>query len=117
MKLVDNLNYRQWQKRNSLAFNQLDKSQQKEIRKKGYCNRGWIQLEKSWMILQEYQGKIVSIFDHKLAKDDLVGAIKVAIMNSEQTSNIAEEAISVLEENQQKLNQLAGKTLNKYLPL
>jgi hypothetical protein len=117
MKLLDNLNYRQWQKRNSLAFNQLDKLQQKEIRKKGYNNRGWNQVKKSWIILQEYQGKIISIFDHKLTKGDLIGAINIAMINSEETSNIASEAIATLEKNQQKIDELAEKTLNKYQPL
>jgi hypothetical protein len=117
MKLIDNLSYRQWQKRNSTAVKQLNKSEQKEIRKKGYSNRGWNQVKKSWIILQEYKPKIVSIFDHKLAKGDLLGAINFAITNSEQTSHIAKEAIAVLEENQQRLDELTEKTFNKYQPL
>lgn len=117
MNLIDNLNYRQWQKRNSLFFNQLDKLTKQEIRKKGYCNRGWNQVQKSWTILQQYQAKVVNIFDHKLAKGDLHGAINIAIMDSQQTKNIARDAIASLEKNQQRLDKLAKKTLNKYKPL
>lgn len=117
MNLINDLSYRQWQKRNSLYFNQLDKLTQQEIRKKGYCNRGWNQVQKSWAILQEYQGKIVTIFDHKLAKGDLKGAINLAIIDSQQTKNLARDAIASLEKNQQRLDKLAKKTLNKYQPL
>lgn len=52
LQLTENLNYRQWQKRNSLAFSKLDKSKQKEIRKKGYCNRGWYKVKQSWVLLK-----------------------------------------------------------------
>lgn len=117
MKLIDNLDYRQWQKRNSLAFNQLDKLKQKDIRKKGYSNKGWSQVQKSWIILQKYNHKIINIFDHKLAKGDLLGAIDLAIMDSEQTNKIASEAIATIEKKEQRLDELANNALNKYQPL
>ncbi len=117
MKIVQNLNYRQWQKRNSSVFKKLSKSEQKEVKEKGYRNIGWNNVQKSWLILQEFKPNIVSIFDHKLAKGDLVGAINVAIMNSDKTSEIASEAIVTLDKNQQELNKLAEDALNKYQPL
>ena len=117
MKIVQNLNYRQWQKRNSTFFKKLSKSEQKEVREKGYRNIGWNNVQKSWLILQEFKPNIVSIFDHKLAKGDLVGAINVAIMNSDKTSEIASEASATLDKNQQELNKLAEDALNKYQPL
>ncbi len=117
MKLVSELSYQQWQKRNSLAFNQLDKLQKQNIRTKGYFNRGWAKVKQSWTLLQEYESKVVTMFDRKLAKGDLKGAINIAIMDSEQTSKIATEAIETLEANQQKLDKLATEALNKYQPL
>jgi hypothetical protein len=117
MKIVQNLNYRQWQKRNSSVFYKLNKSEQTEAREKGYRNIGWDDVQKSWLILQELKPNIVSIFEHKLAKGDLVGAINLAIMNSDKTSEIATEAIATLEKNQQQLNKLAEDALNKYQPL
>ena len=117
MKLVSELSYQQWQKRNSLAFNKLSKSRQKEIRKKGYFNRGWNQVKKSWHILRESNQKVVTIFDRKLAKGDLKGAINIAIMDSDNTSVTAQKAINNLEKNQQKLDKLATEILTKYQPL
>jgi len=48
----DNLNYRQAQKRNSEHFNNLQKSEQKIVREKGYRNVGWGNVIKSWELLQ-----------------------------------------------------------------
>ena len=117
MKIVENLNYRQWQKRNSSVFNQLTKPEQKEIRKKGYRNIGWNNVKKSWSVLKQFKPKIVSIFEHKLRSGDLVGAINIAIMDSNKTSDIAQETLENLKDNQQRLNKLAEDTLNKYQPL
>lgn len=117
MKIVENLNYRQWQKRNSSIFNQLSKSEQKEIREKGYRNIGWNNVQKSWTILKQLKPKIVSIFDYKLAQGDLVSAINIAIIESNKTSAIAKETTETLKENQQRLNKLAEDALNKYQPL
>jgi hypothetical protein len=114
MKIIENLNYREWQKRNSSVFKQLSKSEQKEIREKGYRNIDWNNVQKSWLILTKLNPKIVSIFDHKLAKGDLIGAINIAIMDSNKTSDIASEAIDTLKDNQQRLNRLAEDALNKY---
>jgi hypothetical protein len=49
---LDNLNYREAQKRNSEHFNSLKKSEQKILREKGYRNVGWQNVIKSWQLLQ-----------------------------------------------------------------
>ena len=51
-RLLEGLNYRQAQKRNSEQFNSFNKKQQKEIRQQGYKNVGWDNVCKSWNILQ-----------------------------------------------------------------
>ena len=114
MKKINNLNYREWQKRNTNYWQNLTKSQQKEARQKGYHNIGWKNVQKSWLILHKLSQKIISIFDHKLEKGDLIGAIDLAIMASEKTSKIAQETLHSLQENQHRLNKLANKTLSKY---
>lgn len=116
-KLIDNLNYRQWQQRNSSIFNQLSKPEQKEIKVKGYVNRGWDKVQKSWQLLQQFPPKVVSIFDHKLAKGDLIGAINTAVIDADNASHIAQEAIKNIQENKARLNKLAKDTLAKYKPL
>ncbi len=117
MKIIENLTYRQWQKRNSSIFNQLTKSEQKELREKGYRNIGWNKVQQSWLILQELNPKVVSLFDHKLAKGDLLGAIDLVIIDSENTSKIAKQTLKTLTENEAKFNKLAEETLTKYQPL
>ena len=117
MKIIENLTYRQWQKRNTNIFNQLTKSEQKEVRQKGYRNMGWDKVQQSWLILQELKPKVVNLFDYKLAKGDLIGAIDMAIIDSENTSNIAKQTLKKLTENEAILNTLAKDTLAKYKPL
>jgi hypothetical protein len=117
MKKINNLNYREWQKRNTNYWQNLSKSQQKEARQKGYHNIGWKNVQKSWLILQKLPQKVISIFDHKLEKGDLIGAIDLAIMTSEKTSEIAQKTLQTLKKNQHRLNKLAKKTLSKYKPL
>lgn len=117
MKIIGNLTYRQWQKRNSSIFNQLTKSEQKELREKGYRNIGWNKVQQSWFILQELKQKVVKLFDHKLAKGDLIGAIDLAIIDSKNTSKIAKKTLKTLTENEAKLTKLAEEALAKYQPL
>ncbi|MCS7030474.1 MAG: hypothetical protein NZL92_02930 [Gloeomargarita sp. SKYG116] len=53
-KTLDGLSYRQAQRRNSQLFSQLSKAEQRELRAKGYRNKGWGQVQKSWYLLGEY---------------------------------------------------------------
>lgn len=53
-KLLEGLNYRQAQKRNSEKFSSFSKVKQKEIRQKGYKNIGWNNVSQSWDILQNF---------------------------------------------------------------
>lgn len=113
MKIVDGLNYREWQKRNTEAFSKLERSQQKEVRSEGYRNVGWDSVQKSWEILKNFS-KEISIFDHKLNKGDLLGAIKHSILESEQAKVVANEALRDLEGNYEKVKQIADEALSKY---
>jgi hypothetical protein len=124
MKLIEGLNYRQWQKRNKEHFQSLSKAKQKELRKQGYCNIGWNRVKKSWKILvndhssydnlSENADNVISLFEHKLNQKDLQGAIQLSIMEADNAKKIAQQALQELEENQKRLAQLATESLNKY---
>lgn len=114
MKLIENLNYRQWQERNSSILNQLTKPEQKEIRKKGYHNIGWDKVQRSWLILKQLKPKVVSIFDYKLSKNNLIEAIDIAIIDTDNTHKIAKKAIENIKQNKARLNKLAEDVLSKY---
>lgn len=114
MKVIENLNYRQWQKRNSVFFDKLTKIQQKEVKKEGYRNLGWNSVQKSWLILQKFASNIVNIFDYKLAKGDLMGAIDLAIIDTDKMTETAKNTVEFLTKNTDRLNKLAEKTLAKY---
>lgn len=113
MKIIDGLSYREWQKRNTEAFSKLNHSQQKEVRAKGYRNVGWNSVQKSWDILKNsFQEK--SVFDYKLSKGDLLGAIHHSILEAEQAQVIANEAIDSLEKSYDDVKKLADEALSKY---
>lgn len=113
MNIVDGLSYRDWQQRNTESFFKLDRSQQKELRSKGYRNIGWNHVQKSWSLLQSSFQEL-SLFDHKLRKGDLSGAINHSILEAEQAQDIASEALETLDKNYKDVKQLANKALAKY---
>lgn len=113
MNIVNGLTYRDWQKRNTEVFSKLDCSQQKKLRYQGYRNIGWNHVQKSWSLLQTSFQEL-SLFDHKLRKGDLIGAINHSILEAEQAQDIASESLDSLAQNYKDVKQLADKALAKY---
>jgi len=73
--LLEEMSYRQWQKRNSEVFHGLSLEQQRQARKKGYYNSGWGKVKSSWELLQDFKNntyKVVSLFEHELNKGNLL---------------------------------------------
>ena len=114
MKLVEGMNYRQWQKRNTEHFNSLTNNQQKEARKQGYSNVGWDQVQNSWAIIYKPAINVPSLFEHKLRKGDIVGAIELSIFEADKAKHLAHQTIESLNKNQQYFDELVEKTLAKY---
>lgn len=118
MRPVEAMNYRQWQRRNTEHFNQLTKTQKKEARQQGYYNNGWKQVQTSWKILGKldclFDRNVTTLFEYKLRKGDIIGAIELSILEAEGTKQIARQALETLEKNQQYLDEVADKTLAKY---
>ena len=118
MKLLEEINYRQWQKRNSELFHDLSLEQQRQARKKGYYNSGWGKVKSSWELLQDFKNntyKVVSLFEHELNKGNLVKAIDLAIIESEKAKKMSEEGKQELEKISKNLPEIAAKALAKYL--
>lgn len=113
MKVLDELNYRQWQKRNTEAFGKLSAKQKHDARQKGYSNTGWGKVENSWKIIKSFV-KVITIFNAKLKQGNVSGAIDQCIFETEQAQEIAQQAIRDLNENQNILTRVAKATLNKY---
>lgn len=124
MKKVEELNYRQWQKRNTNCFKSLPKSKQQEARQKGYYNVGWNKVKQSWKILVQLtlssspsldpDNKVFSLFEYKVNQKDLLGAINLSILEAEQAKKIAKQSLETLNKNQEKFEKLADKALEKY---
>ncbi|BDM83914.1 hypothetical protein [Acaryochloris marina] len=110
---IDDMSYRQWQKRNTEAFRQLNKDQQTSIRNQGYFNVGWQRVQESWKLLQNLT-KPPTLFDAKLKKGDLVGALNQSIFEAEKAQEKAQQAVVELEHSRNKIKELAETTLNKY---
>lgn len=84
-QLLDGLNYKQAQKRNSEKFNLLSKTEQKQARQQGYKNLGWDNVRKSWNILQ------------KLIPSPPVDFIRFAIKKAEDQYEQAKQSDDLLE--------------------
>ena len=136
--IAQDMNYRQWQKRNTEHFNRLDKLQQAESRRQGYRNVGWDSVKISWQLLEQATNKanpkivsiqknrkppsdqtsdVTSLFDRKLQKGDILGAIDQSILESEQASEIAKQGLKKLKQNREYLNKITKDALEKYQPI
>jgi len=114
MKLIGGMNYREWQKRNGKGFSLLTKIQQKEARTQGYCNIGWNEVQNSWKIICKLTGNITNLFEYKLGKGDIVGAIEISLLEAEYAKGIARKAVSDLDVNEKRLRKVADEALAKY---
>jgi hypothetical protein len=65
---LDELNYRQAQRRNSDRFNNSTRSQQQQLRKQGYKNCGWDNVRKSWQLLISEIAEPVNFVDFAIKK-------------------------------------------------
>lgn len=111
MKLIEGMNYRNWQKRNSNRFCSFSRKEQKHLREKGYYNTGWVNVRKSWELLNN---NVVSMFDTRLQKGDLTGSIDISILESEQVTTLARESISNLMSLKEDLNKKFNQAISKY---
>jgi hypothetical protein len=114
MKVPGGMNYREWQKRNTKHFSLINKRQQKQARHQGYCNIGWDKVKDSWKILCQLTDNTTSLFEHKLNKGDLVGAIDQSLLEAEQAKGIARKAVSALDASEKRLTKIADEALAKY---
>ncbi len=111
------MNYRQWQKRNTEHFKSLTKNQQKEARNLGYCNIGWDKVQASWQIicnLTDKLKKIPSLFEYKLRKGDIVGAMELSIFEAGQAKHLAQQTTATLDETQKYFDKLADEASAKH---
>ena len=114
MKVTGGMSYREWQRRNKEHFGLLTKVQQKQARKQGYCNAGWDKVKESWKILCKLTDNIASLFEHKLNKGDIVGAIELSLLDAEHAKGIARKAVSDLDASEKRLTKIADEALAKY---
>jgi hypothetical protein len=54
------------------------------------------------------------LFEHKLRKGDIIGAIELSILEADKAKHMAQKAIKSLNKNQQYFDQLADEALAKY---
>ncbi|MGD1805988.1 hypothetical protein ACP6PL_11190 [Dapis sp. BLCC M126] len=118
MKIVQGLNYQQWQKRNKDKFKTLTVSQQKEARTKGFFNRGWEQVKQSWDILMSFvnivNNNLITMFEHKLNKGDLIGAINQSLYETEYIAEVVEQKVDKIDRLLQKATDMFNKTKKRF---
>ena len=116
MKKVEGLNYREWQKRNTKLFSELSRKQQKALRSEGYKNVGWLNVQKSWTVLQKWmKKKHPDMFEKRLKKGDIVGSIRHVANELGAAQKVAQDALGRIEKRQEKTSRLADEALDKYL--
>lgn len=109
------MGYRQWQKRNTDKFNSLSKRQKQEARSKGYCNKGWEKVKKSWEIINQLVNNVVDLFTHQLNKGNLSSAIASSLMELDKVKVIAQPTLEQLAQKQQELDSVAVESFAKYI--
>ncbi|MGB3510752.1 MAG: hypothetical protein WBA93_16265 [Microcoleaceae cyanobacterium] len=118
MKIVEGLNYRQWQQRNTDKFKTLTVAQQKEARTQGFFNRGWDRVQKSWDILLSFvnivNNNVVTMFDHKLNKGDIIGAIDSSLHETEYVEEVLDQQIDKIDQLLQKATDIFNKTKKRF---
>lgn len=113
MNIIDGMSYRQWQKRNTDSFGKLSKKQKQVARSKGYFNCGWDKVKQSWELLKNITD-IPKLFDIKLSKGDISGAVNQSILEATQAQEIAKQTIKNLDGTRKKINKVARAALNEY---
>ncbi|NEO54468.1 MAG: hypothetical protein F6K54_16105 [Okeania sp. SIO3B5] len=118
MKIVQGLNYRQWQQRNTDKFKTLTVAQQKEARAQGFFNRGWDKVQTSWDILMSFvniaNNNVVTMFDHKLNKGDLIGAIDRSLHETEHIEEVLNQQVDKIDQILQKATDIFNKTKKRF---
>ncbi|NEQ78048.1 MAG: hypothetical protein F6K23_36630 [Okeania sp. SIO2C9] len=118
MKIVQGLNYRQWQQRNTDKFKTLTVAQQKEARTQGFFNRGWDRVQKSWDILMSFvnivNNNVVTMFDHKLNKGDLINAIDRSLREAEHIEEVLDQQVDKMDQLLQKATDIFNKTKKRF---
>lgn len=115
MKKAEGLNYREWQKRNTKLFSELTKMQQKVLRSEGYKNVGWLNVQKSWAILQKWvKRKHSDMFDTRIEKGDIAGSIRHVVRELEEAQKIAQDALGRMEKRKAEISKLTNEALDKY---
>jgi hypothetical protein len=110
---IDGLSYCQWQKRNTEAFCILSRDQRQAARTQGYHNVCWQKVQESWTILQKLtQPK--SLFEAKLRKGDLAGAIDQSILEAEQAQKVAQKGKANLRHQREQIQELVESAFNEY---
>jgi hypothetical protein len=123
-KSIDNLSYHEWQRRNSAGFKELTRAQQKALRTQGYRNLGWSGVQNSWQLLKHFHpvnkplkdpsSNVESLFEHKLARGDVIGAIDISLLEANEAKRLAQETLNCIEEGHAEIESIAEKILNKY---
>ncbi|OZH55959.1 hypothetical protein AFK68_01255, partial [Hydrocoleum sp. CS-953] len=74
--------------------------------------------QKSWDILMSFvnivNNNVVTIFDHKLNKGDLIGAINQSTYEAEQLQNIVEKEVDKMDKLLQKATDIFNKTQKRF---
>lgn len=113
---IGGLSYRQWQRRNTEAFKQLSKEQQQTARGQGYYNVSWKRVQASWQILQALAAPspVPTLFDAKLKKGDVAGAIDQSLLAADQAQTVAHAGQQELKRQRQQIKENAEAAIHKY---
>lgn len=113
MRIIDGLNYREWQKRNTQLFSRFSVEQKKDLRSKGYKNAGWLYVQRTWQLIRKLVEQ-PDFFQQRLDNSDLLGAIRHSILEADQAKKFAQKSLEKIEANYQEVHNIARKTLSKY---
>jgi hypothetical protein len=111
-RLVDHLTYRQWQHRNTEYFERLSKKRQLQLRKLGYKNCGWVEIQQTWKLIESIENTpdthtLLNLRREALIRDESLSTDEYAEGLSSIITDSVTHAQEVLKRSQDRRSKLA----------
>jgi hypothetical protein len=120
MKTINDLSYKEWQKRNTTFLSLLNANEKKDLRQRGYKNVGWQNVMETWKIIQVFI-KVTPMIEKRIKKGDIMGILRHVLLDVDNGIEYAEDSIQYAEDSLQDIanvfdraKKISQHALSKY---
>jgi hypothetical protein len=109
---IDQLSYRQWQHRNTEYFEKLSRKRQLHLRKIGYKNCGWDEIQHSWKLIKSIESvpdtyTLLDLRRKALMRDESLSSDELSVGLSSLIKDSVTHAQDVLARSKARRGKLA----------